>query len=241
VQPVIALLICRAGFKRHLNVHDFAIIAELNLCCGLSMLGRWSHGHAAIKRCALIKRSDGVSLQHLKRIVSKYMLILQRTTTILKLSPLTELSVQGSSVWPLLIRCSSSTSSSPSPHAILKHANSMEDLHLSSPAFSSIHATKPLGISIGSPHLAGKLRPGSAGLLRPLSAMSDLSRASKHTVRAHAVLISHSKCPHIIVFNRSLAHSVQAASSGSSAPESAASARGYSLRMISSDASSRLR
>jgi hypothetical protein len=175
-----------AGLKRELTVPDLAIIAELNLCSGLCMLGRWSHGHAAIKRCTWIKRTDGVSLQHLKRVVSKYMLILQRTTSILKVSTLEDRSVLGVSVWPLIHgRSSSNTSPSMSPNLQpLRHpslSSSMEEMRLSSPSLDRRSSTSP-GSSFSSPHLAGKLRPGSAGLLRPVSAMSAMSHASNFTV-----------------------------------------------------------
>ena len=179
-----------AGLKRELTVPDLAIIAELNLCSGLCMLGRWSHGHAAIKRCTWIKRTDGVSLQHLKRVVSKYILILQRTTSILKVSTLADGSVHGVSVWPLLHgKSSSNTSPSMSPSMSpnlqpLRHltlSSSMEEMQLSSPSLDRRSLTSP-GSSFSSPHLAGKLRPGSAGLLRPVSAMSAMSHASNFTV-----------------------------------------------------------
>ena len=175
-----------AGLKRELTVPDLAIIAELNLCSGLCMLGRWSHGHAAIKRCTWIKRTDGVSLQHLKRVVSKYILILQRTTSILKVSTLEDGSVLGVSVWPLIHgKSSPSMSPSMSPNfQPLRHpslSSSMEEMQLSSPSLDRRSLTSP-GSSFSSPHLAGKLRPGSAGLLRPVSAMSAMSHASNFTV-----------------------------------------------------------
>ena len=172
-----------AEYKRELSVHDVVMIAELNLCSGLCMLGRWSHAHAAIKRCAWIKRSDHVRLQHLKRVLNKYQMILQRTISILKLSPLVETSVQGTSVWPLLIRSNSS------PKFLSPELRSMTHMprhsfdSSESPIFDAIDSFSLDQVPAGtpSPHLAGKMRPGSASLLRPLSAMSQASNVTSDT------------------------------------------------------------
>ena len=162
------------------------------------MLGRWSHAHASIKRCAWIKRSDGISLQHLKRILSKYILILQRTISILKLSPLDDASALGISVWPMI-------SGSVSPYLMSPNIRSMSfsggvsPFHMSPYirplATASLEEPQSLvglgGISsdaksssissFASPHLAGKLRPGSAGMLRPVSAMAQTSFATNES------------------------------------------------------------
>jgi hypothetical protein len=148
------------------------------------MLGRWSHAHASIKRCAWIKRSDGISLQHLKRILSKYILILQRTISILKLSPLDDASALGISVWPMI-------SGSVSPYLMSPNIRSMSFSGVMSPnirplstaTLEELRPFVPLSLdaksssisSFASPHLAGKLRPGSAGMLRPVSAMAQTS------------------------------------------------------------------
>lgn len=159
------------------------------------MLGRWSHAHASIKRCAWIKRSDGISLQHLKRILSKYILILQRTISILKLSPLDDASALGISVWPLI-------SGSVSPYLMSPNIRSMSfsggiSPYQTSPNIRSLRNASskelpplsPLSLypksssisSFASPHLAGKLRPGSAGMLRPVSAMAQTSFATNES------------------------------------------------------------
>lgn len=159
------------------------------------MLGRWSHAHASIKRCAWIKRSDGISLQHLKRILSKYILILQRTISILKLSPLDDASALGISVWPLI-------SGSVSPYFMTPNIRSMSFSGGISPyqmtpnirslpnaSSKELPPCSPLSLdpksssisSFASPHLAGKLRPGSAGMLRPVSAMAQTSFATNES------------------------------------------------------------
>jgi hypothetical protein len=233
-------------------VPDLAIIAELNLCSGLCMLGRWAHGHAAIKRCTWIKRTDGVTLQHIKRVVSKYILILQRTTSILKISPLEESSALSVAVWPL-IHCKYSPSISPSLSAqSLRHmslSSNMEEMRLiESPLASNLSSPSPAS-AFSSPHLAGKLRPGSAGLLRPVSAMSAVSQASNlsfgtlestvmlHSARAIPSSAHRSTSP--LLFHA--AHALQVASTNSSRPASAALPTPHALRMMSPDAVARLR
>jgi hypothetical protein len=152
------------------------------------MLGRWSHGHASIKRCSWMRRSDKISLQHLKRVLSKLVLILQRTMTILKLSPLVETSVLGPSVWPLISGSASPGWSSPNIYPARRSICNVDELHLGSPQLQAFKASTPVS-SVVSPHLAGKLRPGSAGMLRPVSAMSALSQASNVTLESHSSMV----------------------------------------------------
>ena len=115
-------------------------------------------------------------------VVNKYILILQRTTSILKVPPLEESSVLSVSVWPLIHgktspSLSPTLSSQSQRHPSLS-SNMMEEMRLIGSPLADNKMSPSPGSSFGSPHLAGKLRPGSAGLLRPVSAMSSISQAS---------------------------------------------------------------
>lgn len=178
-------------------------------------------------------------MQHLKRVINKYSLILQRTTTILKLSPLLETSIQGSAVWPLIRSCET-------PMVQPLHSNllsNIDGLRLNSPMLSSMI---PSPVSSPSAHLAGKLRPGSAGLLRPVSAMSALSAKSNSTeTNASTVRVPPHPLipfpPHCMPSSVQPSRFEQAASAASSRPASAASIKVHPVRMMSPDVVTRLR